>query len=105
MAKVGFAPSNLAVILTMYLKEALQLRRLEVGLDVGFHQSPASFSSCLGYVFFCEHVIFKLTQHDKRMTFTMFIMNAQLARPNSSDNVLGSLPASLSWGMSLLLGR
>lgn len=76
----------------MYLKEALQLRSLEVWLDAGFHQSPASFSSCLGYVFFCDGVILKLTQHGERMTFTMFIINAHLAMPKSSDNVLGRLP-------------
>lgn len=85
----------------MHLKEALQLKSLEARLDAGFHLIPASFSSCLGKVFFCDGVILKLTQ---RMTFTMFIISAQLAILNSSDSVLGRLPISLAWGMCLLLG-
>ena len=34
----------------------------ELWQDSGFHHSPASFSPCLGSVFFCNGIILRLTQ-------------------------------------------
>lgn len=68
----------------------------ELWQDSGFHQSPASFSPCLGSVFFCGGVILRLTQLGEKNELCHAHYDSTVGNAESSDNVLGRLPTSLA---------